>query len=75
MTMIHRVLIMNIIHVLAHGNADEIRLSDMDNKLLYMLVNTFINLRIMMESYIIDFELYISTFLGDHCGNMCKSST
>ena len=37
MTMIHRVLIMNIIHVLAHGDTDEIRPSDMDNKLLYML--------------------------------------
>ena len=34
---IHRVLIMNIIHVLAHGDTDEIRPSDMDNKLLYML--------------------------------------
>ena len=33
MTMIHRVLIMNIIH----GDTDEIRPSDMDNKLLYML--------------------------------------
>ena len=32
MTMIHRVLIMNIIHVLAHGDTDEIRPSDMDNK-------------------------------------------
>ena len=28
---------MNIIHVLVHGNADGIRPSDMDNKLLYML--------------------------------------
>ena len=37
MTMIHRVLILNIIHVLAHGDTDEIRPSDMDNKLLYML--------------------------------------
>ena len=37
MTMIHRVLIMNIIHVLAHGDTDEIRPSDMDNKSLYML--------------------------------------
>ena len=37
MTMIHRVLIMNIIHVLAHGDTDEIRPSDMDNKLLYMI--------------------------------------
>ena len=37
MTMIHRVLIMNIIHILAHGDADEIRPSDMDKKLLYML--------------------------------------
>ena len=37
MTMIHRVLIMNIIHVLAHGDTDEIRPSDMDNTLLYML--------------------------------------
>ena len=37
MTVIHRVLIMNIIHVLAHGDTDEIRPSDMDNKLLYML--------------------------------------
>ena len=36
MTMIHRVLIMNIIHVLAHGDTCEIRPSDMDNKLLYM---------------------------------------
>ena len=35
--MIHRVLIMNIIHALAHGDTDEIRPSDMDNKLLYML--------------------------------------
>ena len=32
MTMIHRVLIMNIIHVLAHGDTDEIRPSDMDKK-------------------------------------------
>ena len=38
MTMIHSVLIMNIIHVLAHGDdTDEIRPSDMDNKLLYVL--------------------------------------
>ena len=37
MTMIHRVLIINIIHVLAHGDTDEIRPSDMDNKLLYIL--------------------------------------
>ena len=37
MTMIHRVLIMNIIHVLAHGATDEVRPSDMDNKFLYML--------------------------------------
>ena len=37
MTMIHRVLIMNIINVLAHGDTDEIRPSDMDNKLMYML--------------------------------------
>ena len=37
MTMIPRVLIMNIIHVLAHGDTDEIKSSDMDNKLLYML--------------------------------------
>ena len=37
MTMIHRVLIMNIIHVLAHGDADEIRPSDMDNKFLHTL--------------------------------------
>ena len=37
MTIIHRVLMMNIIHVLAHGDTDEIRPSDMDNKLLYML--------------------------------------
>ena len=35
--MIHRVLIMIIIHVLAHGDTDEIRPSDMDNKLLNML--------------------------------------
>ena len=35
--MIHRVLIMNIIHVLAHGDTYEIRPSDMDNKLLYVL--------------------------------------
>ena len=32
-----RALIMNIIHVLAHGDTDEIRPSDMDNKLQYML--------------------------------------
>ena len=32
MTMIHRVLIMNIIHVPAHGDTDEIRPSDMDKK-------------------------------------------
>ena len=37
MTMIHRVLIMDIIHVLAHGDTDEIKPSDMDNKLLHML--------------------------------------
>ena len=37
MTMIHRVLTMNIIHVLAHGDTDEIRPSDIDNKLMYML--------------------------------------
>ena len=43
MTMIHRVLIMNIIHVLAHGNTDEIRPSDMDNKLLYMLAFSPVN--------------------------------
>ena len=28
---------MNIIHALAHGDTDEIRPNDMDNKLLYML--------------------------------------
>ena len=37
MTMIHRVLILNIILVLAHGDTDEIRPSDMDSKWLYML--------------------------------------
>ena len=37
MTMIHRVLIMNIIHALARGDNDEIRPSDVDDKLLYML--------------------------------------
>ena len=38
MTMIHSVMIMNIIHVLAHGDdTDKIIPSDMDNKLLYVL--------------------------------------
>ena len=37
MTMIHRVLIKNTIHILALGDTDEIRPSDMDNKLLYVL--------------------------------------
>ena len=40
-TMIHRVLIMSIIHVLAHGDTDEIRPSDMGNKLLYMLATDY----------------------------------
>ena len=33
MTMVNRVLKMNIIHVLANGDTDEIRPSDMDKKI------------------------------------------
>ena len=55
--MIHRVLIMNIIHVLAHGDTDEIRPSDVDNKLLYILA--FSPVYLVCQMYV---WLYIHTY-------------
>ena len=44
---------MNIIYVLAHGDTDEIRPSDMDNKLLYKFcLSCLKNVYMIIFSYI-----------------------
>ena len=72
MTMIHRVLIMNIIHVLAHGDTDEIRPSDMDNK---CCICWFSVLSILFVKCIHHYMFTYITQLAFHIpGSYCRSN-